>query len=155
MKIRKPSVRQNAKRQRQQKLDEIVRREIEEESGSLPGKSRPLIAPILVLTQNSFRFRSSTHRKQMEIGHPVTSCEQNRQESFRRLVPTTYRTLLRRSTYRARRPRGRHRPACQIQGVERRPRHRDFARKAVAMTQHLNAMLVRMFKRQSVYAKRK
>jgi hypothetical protein len=29
----------------------------------------------------------------MEIGYPVTSCEENRQESFRRHVPTTYRTF--------------------------------------------------------------
>ena len=52
MKIRKPSVRQKAKKQLQQKLDKILRREIEEESGSLPRKPLPLMAPILVLTHS-------------------------------------------------------------------------------------------------------
>lgn len=83
----------------------------------------------------------------MEIGYPVTSCEGNRQESFKRHVPITYRTFYEgQPTVLGARARS---------AVERRPRHRDFARNAVAMTQQLNAMRVRMFKRQSVYAKRK
>jgi len=56
MKIRKPSVRQNAKKQRQEKLHKILRREMEEEGGSLPIKPLPLMAPILVLTQKLFPF---------------------------------------------------------------------------------------------------
>lgn len=117
---------------------------MEEESGSLPRKPLPLMAPILVLTQKLFPF--SIFDTSEANGNRLSG-DILRRKNLLSDVSRSLPDLLRRSTDRARRAREVSRGAPS--GTS------NFAQNAVAMTQQLNAMLVRMFKRQSVYAKRK